>query len=105
MPPLFCTERPAPRLRHGRPQSRSPQSPRCVIALDEAVEGIAQSLGPVELVARERYVLFRTPRIFADPVILSDAVRIAVCLPREASSPLFLEIVHGPRQVTLVAKL
>jgi hypothetical protein len=76
-----------------------------VVATYEAVEAIAQSLGRIEVVARDRYVLFRTTRIFADLVIMSDAVRVAVHLGREVSSPLFIKVVADQRHVTHVAKL
>ena len=55
-----------------------------VVGLYAALEKFARSLGPVELVTRERYVLFRSNRIFADAVIMSDAVRLAIHLPRKA---------------------
>ncbi len=37
-----------------------------VVELYVALERSAKSLGPVESVTRERYVLLRSPRIFAD---------------------------------------
>lgn len=79
--------------------------PREVVEVYEALERFAKSLGPVELVARERYVLLRTKRIFTDLVIMSDAVRAAVHLPREVANPLFVKVVAGPRHVTHVAVL
>jgi len=79
--------------------------PASVVATYEAVEAIAKSLGRIEIVARERYVLFRTVRIFADVVIMSDAVRIAVHLEREVPAPMFIKIVHDQKGVTQVAKL
>jgi hypothetical protein len=79
--------------------------PAAVVAGYEAVESYAKSLGRIEIVARERYVLFRTLRIFADLVIMSDAVRIAVHLKREVQAPLFIKIVHDKKGVTHVAKL
>ncbi|HEX2670587.1 MAG TPA: DUF5655 domain-containing protein [Polyangiaceae bacterium] len=79
--------------------------PAVVVAVYEAVEAIAQSLGRVEIVARERYVLFRTERIFADLVIMSDAVRLAVHLQREVADPKFIEIARDKKRVTHVAKL
>jgi hypothetical protein len=56
-------------------------------------------------VTRERYVLFRTTRIFADVVIMTDAVRLAVHLPRRASDALFSKVVEDRRHVTHVVKL
>jgi hypothetical protein len=79
--------------------------PESVVATYEALEAIAQSLGRIEIVARERYVLLRTTRIFADLVLMSDAVRVAVHLGREVASPLFVKVVADQRHVTHVAKL
>ena len=79
--------------------------PASVVAVYETVEAIAQSLGRIEIVARERYVLFRTTRIFADLVIMSDAVRLAVHLPREVADAIFIKIAHDKKGVTHVAKL
>lgn len=79
--------------------------PRSVIAVYEALESIAQSFGRIEVVARERYVLLRTTRIFADLVIMSDAVRVAVHLQREVTAALFCKVVHDKKGVTHVAML
>lgn len=79
--------------------------PAAVVATYEAVESFAQSLGRIEIVARERYVLFRTVRIFADLVIMSDAVRLAVHLKREVKASMFIKIAHDKKGVTHVAKL
>ncbi|HYQ45850.1 MAG TPA: DUF5655 domain-containing protein [Polyangiaceae bacterium] len=76
-----------------------------VVAVYEAVEAIVRSLGRVEIVARERYVLFRTTRIFADLVVMTDAVRVAVHLKREVAAPMFIKIVHDKKGVTHVVKL
>jgi len=79
--------------------------PPSVVAVYEAVESIAQSLGRIEIVARERYVLLRTTRIFADLVIMTDAVRVAVHLPREVAAAMFIKVVADKKGVTHVAKL
>lgn len=79
--------------------------PRSVIAVYEALESIAQSFGRIEVVARERYVLLRTTRIFADLVIMRDAVRIAVHLPRAVGAAMFINVVADKKGVTHVAKL
>ncbi|MFO0760747.1 MAG: DUF5655 domain-containing protein [Byssovorax sp.] len=76
-----------------------------LVALYEALEEFAKSLGPVEIVARERYVLFRSKRIFADAVIMADAIRLAVHLGRTAEHALFFKIVVDRRHTTHVAKL
>lgn len=82
-------------------RSRPPE----VVELYGALEKFARSLGPVEFVTRERYVLLRSQRIFADAVIMSDAIRLAVHLARKAEHKLFIKIVSDRRHVTHVAKL
>jgi uncharacterized protein DUF5655 len=83
-------------LRNRRPE---------VVELYAALETFAKSLGPVEFVTRERYVLLRTHRIFADLTIMSDALRLAVHLSREAKNPLFMKVGSSGKKVTHVAKL
>ncbi len=79
--------------------------PSEVVELYAALEAFAKSLGPVEFVTRERYVLLRSHRIFADLTIMSDALRLAIHLSREAKSPLFIKVGLDRKQVTHVAKL
>ncbi len=76
-----------------------------VVKLYATLEKFAKSLGPVEFVARERYVLLRSKRIFADAVIMSEALRLAIHLPRTAEHKLFIEVGSDRRHVTHVAKL
>jgi hypothetical protein len=76
-----------------------------LITLYAALEKFAKSLGPVELVTRERYALFRSTRIFADAVVMSDAIRLAIHLPRTARHKLFIKVAADRRHVTHVAKL
>lgn len=83
-------------LRHRAPE---------LVRLFEALEAFAKSLGPIELVARERYVLFRSVRIFADVVMMTDAVRVAVHLRRPLNDSLFFKVVADGKKVTGVAKL
>ena len=47
--------------------------PASLVKLYRALEAYARSLGPIEVVVRERYVLLRSVRIFADLVVMSDA--------------------------------
>ena len=54
---------------------------------------------------RERYVLLRSVRIFADLVIMTDAVRVAVHLGRKVAGAIFFKVVAGDRHITHVAKL
>ena len=76
-----------------------------LVALYGALEKFAKSLGPVEFVTRERYVLLRSNRIFADLVIMSDALRVAIHLSRKAEHKLFEKVASDRRQVTHVARL
>jgi predicted transport protein len=76
-----------------------------LVALYEALENNVKSFGKIEIVARDRYVLFRSLRIFADLVVMSDCLRLAVHLAHEASHPLFFKVVADRRHVTHVAKL
>ena len=64
-----------------------------------------KSLGSVEFVTRERYVLLRSNRIFADLVIMTGAIRLAIHLSRQAKNPLFIKIGSYRKQVSHVAKL
>jgi hypothetical protein len=76
-----------------------------LVRLYASVEAFARSLGPIEIVARERYVLLRSVRIFADLVIMTDAVRAAIHLGRRVEDPMFFKVVSDDRKVTHVAKL
>jgi Domain of unknown function (DUF5655) len=79
--------------------------PTEVVQLYVALEAFAKSLGPVEFVTRERYVLLRSHRIFADLVIMRDAVRLAIHLSRRAENKLFIKIGTNRKQVTHVAMI
>lgn len=79
--------------------------PESVVRTYAALEAFAQSLGPIEIVARERYVLLRSVRIFADLVIMSDAVRVAIHLKRRVDDSIFIKVVEDRKSVTHVAKL
>ena len=81
------------------------ERPDELVLLYNAVEAFARSLGPIEIVARERYVLFRSVRIFTELVIMKDAVRIAIHLSRRVDDPLFFKIVADEKKTTHVAKL
>lgn len=76
-----------------------------LVRLYEDLERFARSLGAVEVVARERYVLLRSKRIFADLVVMSDALRLAIHLSRKAEHRLFMKVAADRKQVTHVAKL
>lgn len=76
-----------------------------LVAVYSALEEFVQSLGPIELVARDRYVLFRTTRIFADVVVMVACIRLAIHLPRRAEHVMFSKIVADTRHVTHVTQL
>ena len=76
-----------------------------LVHLYEALERFATSLGSVEFVTRERYVLLRSTRIFADIVVMSDALRLAIHLPRKVDHVLFTKVGTDRKQVTHVAKV
>jgi predicted transport protein len=75
------------------------------VKIFEAIESYARSLGDVEIVARDRYALFRTKRIFADLVMMKDAVRLAIHLRRNVSDPMFCKTVEDRGKFTHVVKL
>jgi hypothetical protein len=79
--------------------------PESVVRTYAAIEAFVKSLGPIEIVARERYVLLRSVRIFADLVIMADAVRVALHLHRRVNDPRFIKVVEDRKKVTHVAKL
>ena len=76
-----------------------------VVNLYAALETFAKSLGPVEFVTRDRYVLLRGNRIFADLVIMSDGLRLAIHLSRRVESRLFMKVGLDRGKVTHVIKL
>jgi uncharacterized protein DUF5655 len=80
--------------------------PTDLVTLYHSLEAKLQRLGTVEIVARDRYALFRTTRIFVDLVFTRDALRVAIHLDREVRVPCFFKIGRGsPNRVTHVAML
>lgn len=79
--------------------------PPALVSLYAAIEAFAKSFGQVEFVTRERYVLMRSQRIFADLVVMSDALRLAIHLPREVTHPLFIRVGADRKHVTHIAKI
>ncbi len=75
------------------------------MALFSSLESFARTLGPVEFVARDRYVLFRSRRIFADLVVMTDALRVAVHLGRRVDNPIFFKVGADRKHVSHVAML
>jgi hypothetical protein len=82
-------------------RGRSP----ALVQVYQAIEAFARKLGPIEIVARDRYVLLRSERIFTDLVMMTDAVRVAIHLGRRVQSPLFIKVAADRRHITHVAKL
>ncbi len=82
-------------------RNRSPE----LIELYAALESFANSLGPVEFVTRERYVLLRSNRIFADLTVMSDALRLVIHLGRKAENKLFMKVAADRKHVSHVVKL
>ncbi len=66
--------------------------PEPLVKLYLAMEKTLKAFGGVEIVARGRYALFRTTRIFADLVFMSDALRLAILLDRVVKAPFFFKI-------------
>jgi predicted transport protein len=82
------------------------RKPAALVALYEELERVARSHGEIEVVAKDRYALFRTTRIFADVVFMKDALRLALQLDRVHDDPLFFKTARDERgRVTQVAKL
>ncbi|MBI4625746.1 MAG: hypothetical protein HY736_21315 [Verrucomicrobia bacterium] len=79
--------------------------PEALVALYASVELFAKSLGPIEIVTRQRYVLFRSTRIFADFVVMTDALRAAVHLGRKVKHPIFFKVGTDRNKVSHVAML
>lgn len=76
-----------------------------VVQTYAAIEAFVYSLGPIEIVTRERYVLFRSARVFADLVIMVGAVRLAIHLKRRVDDARFIKVVQDRTCVTHVVKL
>ncbi len=80
--------------------------PKPLVKLYRELEKSLRAFGGVEIVAKRRYALFRTTRIFADLVFMSDALRLAIFLDREVKNPLFFKIQRmSTHRVGHVAKL
>lgn len=79
--------------------------PDSLVALYSALEAFAKTLGPVEFVAHNRYVLLRSSRIFADLVVMTDALRVVVHLGRRVADPIFCKVGRDRKRVSHVAKL
>ena len=76
-----------------------------VVDLFAALERQARSLGPVEFIAREHYIILRGKHIFADVIMLADSLRLVIHLPRMARHPLFKKITAERQWVSHTAKV
>lgn len=81
----------------GRPQE--------IVALYLALEALVQTFGEVEIVARDRYALFRTRRIFSDLTVMRDALRLAIHLPSRQEAPHYFKVVADGKKITHVTHL
>jgi hypothetical protein len=80
--------------------------PVVLVHIYELIEAYAKTLGPVEIVTRQRYALFRSVRIFADLTVMTSCVRLVIHLHRRVADPAFSKIVTGEKMaVSHVAKL
>ena len=80
--------------------------PEPLVRLYLAMERTLKALGGVEIVAKRRYALFRTTRVFAELVFMRDALRLFILLDREVEDPLFFKIGRmSTHRIGHVAKL
>lgn len=80
--------------------------PAALVHLYDLIEAYAKTLGPVEIVTRQRYALFRSVRIFADLTVMTSCVRLVIHLRRQVAAPAFSKVVVGEKTaVSHVAKL
>jgi hypothetical protein len=77
--------------------------PAALVNLYATLESEVTSFGGVEVVARDRYALFRTTRIFADLTVMREALRVVVHLGRRVKAPYFIKIGPSGRRVSHVA--
>jgi DNA-directed RNA polymerase subunit RPC12/RpoP len=79
--------------------------PPALVALYGKLEATMRGFGAVEVVARDRYALFRTTRIFTDLTVMRDALRVVIHLGREVRAPYFIKVGRGDRRVSHVAMI
>ncbi|MBI1874292.1 MAG: hypothetical protein HYS05_10475 [Acidobacteria bacterium] len=79
--------------------------PPALVDLYRKLEATVKSFGAVEVVARDRYALFRTTRIFTDLTVMRDALRVVIHLGREVSAPYFIKVARGDKRVSHVTKI
>jgi len=76
--------------------------PPALTDLYRTLETTVRRFGEVEVVARDRYALFRTTRIFADLTVMRDALRVVVHVGRKVSAPYFIKIGPSGKRVSHV---
>lgn len=79
--------------------------PPALVDLYEKLEATVRGFGAVEIVARDRYALFRTTRIFTDLTVMRDALRVVIHLDREVRAPYFIKVARREKRVSHVTKL
>lgn len=79
--------------------------PPALVDLYRKLEATVKSFGAVEVVARDRYALFRTTRIFTDLTVMRDALRVVIHLGREVSAPYFIKVGRRDKRVSHVTKI
>jgi predicted transport protein len=79
--------------------------PPALVDLYGKLEATVRSFGDVEIVARDRYALFRTTRIFTDLTVMRDALRVVIHLGRQVSAPYFIKVGRGDKLVSHVTKI
>ena len=80
-------------------------SSAALVRLYEELEKVVLACDGVEVIYRDKYALFRTSRIFADLVMMKDALRLAIHLKREVKEPIFFKVMKDRGQVSHVAKI
>lgn len=65
--------------------------PEPLVKLYETLEARVRAWEGVEIVISRRTALFRTTRIFADLVFMTDTLRLALLLDREVRDPIFFK--------------
>ena len=79
--------------------------PPALVQLYGELEATVTGFGAVEVVAHDRYALFRTTRIFTDLTVMRDALRVVIHLGRTVSAPYFIKVGRGAKRVSHVAKI
>jgi hypothetical protein len=102
---LFARKGQAHACRAAAEQLSLRNRPEAVVQAYQALAARMRPLGPMETFEAARAVLYRTARIFADIVVMTDGVRIALHAERPLEDPVFFKVVSDGRKVTHVAKL